>query len=81
MLPSARGTMMRIRLTDISPDGVRMVVDWSKFTPGSSMFIPCINTGKALEHVMEAGQLDKSSLEKRIGIENGKYGVRLWRMK
>ena len=45
------------------------------------MFIPCINTGKALEHVMEASQLDKSSLEKRIGVENGKYGVRLWRMK
>jgi hypothetical protein len=73
--------MTRVRLTDISPDGVRMVVDWDKFMPGSSVFIPCINTGKALEHVIAAGELDKGSLEKRVGIENGKYGVRIWRMK
>jgi hypothetical protein len=73
--------MTRVRLTDISPDGVRIVVDWDKFVPGSSLFIPCINTGKALEHVMQAGKLDKGNLEKRVSVENGKYGVRIWRMK
>jgi hypothetical protein len=36
--------MTRVMLTDISPDGVRIVVDWDKFKPGASVFIPCINT-------------------------------------
>ena len=40
--------MTRVTFTDIAPDGVRMVVDWEKFVPGSSVFIPCINTGEAM---------------------------------
>ena len=41
--------MTRIRLTDISPDGVRIFVDWDKFVPGASVFIPAINTIKAID--------------------------------
>jgi hypothetical protein len=52
-------------LTDISPDGVRIVVDWDKFKPGASVFIPCINTAKAID----------------VRVEDGKYGVRVWRLK
>jgi len=72
--------MTRINITDISPDGVRIVIDWSKFVPGTSIFIPTINTDKAVEHVRKAGRLNKNEIEKRVCIENGKYGVRVWRL-
>jgi len=73
--------MTRLMVTDISPDGVRVVVDWSKFVPGSSVFIPCVNTVKALEHFVEAGGVSRSDIAHRIRIEDGKYGVRVWRLK
>jgi hypothetical protein len=27
--------MTRLMTTDLSPDGVRIVIDWNKFVPGS----------------------------------------------
>jgi|TARA_R110000824_G_scaffold107670_5_gene254168 hypothetical protein len=73
--------MTRIRFTDISPDGVRIVVDWEKFVPGASVFIPAINTGKAVQHVTEASHFTKKDITYRVCIENGRYGVRVWRLK
>lgn len=73
--------MTRVMLTDISPDGVRIVVDWDKFKPGASVFIPCINTTKAAEHLMLAAKVSKQDIEERVRVENGKYGVRIWRLK
>ena len=73
--------MTRLRLTDISPDGVRIIIDWQKFVPGASVFIPTINTTKAINHVVEAANLTKKDIVYRVRIENGKYGVRVWRQK
>lgn len=73
--------MTRLMVTDISPDGVRVVIDWSKFVPGASVFIPCVNTVKALEHFVEAGGVCRSDITHRIRIEDGKYGIRIWRLK
>ena len=73
--------MTRVMLTDISPDGVRIVVDWDKFVPGSSVFIPCINTTKAIDHLSKASRINKKDIEKRVCVEGGKCGVRVWRMK
>lgn len=72
---------MRVRLTDISPDGVRIVVNWEQFVPGSSVFIPCINTKKAITHLIEASKVPKGKLTQRVCVEGGKYGVRVWRIK
>jgi len=71
---------MRVRLTDISPDGVRIVVDWTKFVRGTSVFIPCINAKKAVSHLLEAGKLSNQDIIKRVCVEKGKYGVRVWRV-
>lgn len=73
--------MTRLMVTDISPDGVRVVINWGKFVPGASVFIPCINTHKAIEDLIDAGKLRREDIAKRIRIENGQYGVRVWRLK
>jgi|TARA_R110002012_G_scaffold190155_3_gene357733 hypothetical protein len=73
--------MTRLKFTDISPDGVRIVIDWEKFVPGASVFIPAINTIKAVHHLTEATNLTKKDIVYRVRIENGKYGVRVWRQK
>jgi hypothetical protein len=68
-------------VTDISPDGVRIVIDWSKFIPGASVFVPCVNTAKAIEDIVKATGVTKQEMTKRVRIEDGKYGVRVWRVK
>ena len=73
--------MTRIRLTDILPDGVRIFVDWDKFVPGASVFIPAINTIKAIDHVTDATKLTKKDITYRVSVENGKHGVRVWRLR
>ena len=73
--------MTRWMITDISPDGVRLVVDWDKFKPGTSIFIPCVNTNKAIDDLVAASGLNRKDIVKRVRIEDGKYGVRVWRIK
>lgn len=72
---------MRLKQTDISPDGVRIVIDWDKFVVGTSVFIPCLNTKKAIADIVDASGIPKKDLLKRISIEGGKYGVRVWKLR
>lgn len=73
--------MTRLMVTDISPDGVRIVIDWSKFVPGASVFIPCVNTVKAMSDIVDASGVSRKDMTHRVRIEDGKYGVRVWRLK
>jgi hypothetical protein len=68
------------RLTDIAPDGVTIVVDWEKFTPGASVFIPTMRYRDTLKHVLRAANLEPKDIEFRVRVEDGKYGVRIWRL-
>ena len=72
---------MRLKQTDISPDGVRIVIDWEKFVVGTSVFIPCLNTKKAIADIVDASGIPKKDLLKRISIEGGKYGIRVWKLR
>lgn len=70
-----------LRLHDLNPDGVRIVVDWGSMVAGSSIFVPCINTTKALEQVrricvdrFEWGIKAKSCFSGQF------LGVRVWRL-
>ena len=49
---------MRLSRSDISPDGVRIIIDWSGFVVGTSLFIPCVNAKVSTEYVF--GELVKS---------------------
>jgi hypothetical protein len=65
---------------EISPDGVVFEVDLDRFTVGTSMFIPCINTDKAVRQIKKITKLTSKQLEYRVVIEAEKYGVRIWRV-
>ena len=70
----------RVRITDLAPDGVLIVVDWDKFTVGSSVFVPAINLTELIAQFYEIADLNKWYIEHRFRIENKKQGIRFWRM-
>ena len=65
---------------ELAPDGVPIDVAWSRFPVGASIFVPCMNTTKAKHQIKRAGQRRLMRFDMRIRIENGKYGVRAWRI-
>jgi hypothetical protein len=69
----------RIRNTDLAPDGVRIVIDWERLVLGASIFIPAVNTPELVIQFKSAMPKDWK-IEYRNRIENGKWGVRFWRM-
>ncbi len=71
---------MRLSRSDISPDGVRIIIDWSGFVVGTSLFIPCVNAKQAVNDIVSASGIERRHLTKRVCIEKGKYGVRVWRV-
>lgn len=64
---------------DLNPDGVRIVVDWDGMGVGSSIFIPCINTEKAMRQVKKVIAEKGWDVKYRVRIEDNKLGLRIWR--
>lgn len=57
-----------------------VLIQWHKFVPGSSFFIPCIDRRDMKRQVLqEARRLRVEVLCKEV-IENGVYGLRVWRV-
>ena len=69
-----------LRTYDLDPDGVRVVVNWHDVQVGMSVFIPCINTSKAVSQVKKITAERGWSIETRIGVVGDKWGVRVWRI-
>jgi len=69
-----------LKIHDLNPDGVRIIVNWDRMVTSSSVFIPCINTSKAVEQLQTTAKNKKWQVETHIRIENGKLGVRMWRI-
>ena len=38
-----------LKISDLNPDGVRIIVAWDELVVGASVFIPCINTEEAMK--------------------------------
>ena len=68
-----------LMLDDLSPDGVRIVVNWDKMVIGASIFVPCINTHRAKEQVTTITKGKRWQVTIKIVIENDKLGIRIWR--
>ena len=72
--------LAELRTYDLSPDGVRVAVDWSQMLAGTSIFIPCINTSEAKKQVKQITVKKGWSIETRVRVEEGRLGVRVWRV-
>jgi hypothetical protein len=61
--------------------GLSFEIDWSKFKPGRTFFIPCLDLETAKEEIRAVVKRLKYSVEMRGVIENGVKGLRVWRIK
>ena len=68
-----------LRTYELCPDGVRIKVSWEKLVVNASVFIPCLNTGKAIQQVKELAKDRNWVITPIVSIEAGKLGVRIWR--
>jgi len=58
---------------------VPLLVQWEKFKPGTSFFVPCIDRVLTERFIQtEARRLGLTIICKHV-IEKNKYGVRVWR--
>lgn len=55
-------------------------IDWLKFKPGSSFFIPCLDTAKAKQKIARTLTRLKYDFVLKVVIEDGVQGVRAWRV-
>jgi len=69
-----------LRTYDLNPDGVRVVVKWHEVQVGMSLFIPCINTDRAIRQVNKIIKDWGWDIETRVGVAGDKWGVRVWRI-
>lgn len=69
-----------IRTNDLNPDGLRVVLDWGALSPGTSMFVPCINTTVALEQAKRITKKLDYDVILKVVIESKKLGIRIWRI-
>lgn len=69
-----------LRLDDLNPDGIRIVVDWLRFTPGASIFIPCLNLEKCEVQVKTVAARKRWKIQTQIWVQNNILGLRVWRI-
>ena len=69
-----------LRTYDLNPDGVRVVVKCHEVQVGMSLFIPCINTDRAIRQVNKIIKDWGWNIETRVGVAGDKWGVRVWRI-
>ena len=69
-----------LKLDDLHPDGVHIVVDWGALRVGSSFFIPCINTTDAKKQIKGVFARRGWTMRLYIGAENDVWGIRVWRI-
>lgn len=68
-----------LRFDDLTPDQVKIIVDWDAMAVGASVFIPCVNNVKAKKQLLDIAQRKNWGTEVRVRVENGMFGVRMWR--
>ncbi len=67
-------------LTLLNPDGVNIAIEWDKFVVNSSVFVPCINTIKATHQMRKIAKTRNIDVKVSVLVENGKLGLRIWRI-
>lgn len=60
--------------------GITYDIDWSRWEPGASVFIPCIDAPGLRDRVIRKARQMDVRLVSRIVIEDQHFGVRFWRV-
>lgn len=58
---------------------VSYLVEWRKFRPGTSFFIPCIDTDAARKALGKVTRRLRIKTVTKVVIEDGIKGLRVWR--
>ncbi len=69
-----------LKVDDLCPDGIRVVVAWDSMVVGASIFVPCINTETARTQAACVMKDRGWSVTSRVRTEDNKLGVRIWRV-
>jgi|TARA_R110000737_G_scaffold140698_1_gene171472 hypothetical protein len=72
--------MTILKTYDLSPDGIRIIVNWESMVIGSSVFILSVNTQEALTQIKKIMNLKGWEYQMQIRVEDEKLGVRVWRL-
>jgi hypothetical protein len=72
--------MTILKTYDLSPDGVRIIVNWESMVIGSSVFILSVNTQEALSQIKNVMNDKGWKYQMQIRVEDEKLGVRVWRL-
>jgi len=60
--------------------GLPIEIQWSKFVPGTSMFIPCLNRVPVANFVTKKAKRLGFKLVVKFVVEQEIYGLRVWRI-
>lgn len=55
-------------------------INWKKFKPGYSFFVPCIDTEAARKTVAQVTRRLRMKTISKVVIEDGVKGLRVWRV-
>jgi|TARA_R110000796_G_scaffold109714_2_gene221105 hypothetical protein len=69
-----------LKIGDINPDGIRVIINWERMVVGASVFVLCVNTEKAISQLTKITQAKGWDSTIRTVTEDGKLGVRIWRV-
>jgi hypothetical protein len=61
-------------------ENISYSVDWRRFYRGYSVFIPCIDHGKAKKQVRATVKRLQIDIAIKVVIEGGVKGLRVWRV-
>lgn len=61
-------------------NGTDYEIDWPKFQPGSSIFIPAIDTDDAVEAMTRESKRLEFEFVYKVVVEKGVKGIRVWRL-
>lgn len=59
---------------------LRVVIDWLRWEPGASVFIPCLDPAGLKAQMRRRAKEHGYTLRAQDRIENGLFGVRFWRV-
>jgi hypothetical protein len=61
-------------------NGVDYQIKWPEFQPGTSIFIPAVNTDAAIVAITKESERLEFEFAHKVVVEDGIMGIRVWRL-